>query len=330
MDTPYRLHTDVAASRITLPGLLQPLAPPQVLFGRDMLLQEIGQRLQQRGVVALEGMAGIGKSAVLAQAVHLYSQRTCWIEKLPGLCDTGSDLCWQLAQPLAHFAPHVLDDLYASFQSELPFPLVLQLQMVLDSYATLTSPVLVCIDGLDQHLDPTLESVLITLTEHVERERSDRKLFVALSGRSLPYRMRRYALPPLEGLMPEQIALWAKNADVPLTDAQSYELYRETAGLPQVIEIIFHLMAQRDDEISVADLMQSRSIDRFLWSVIGRLPVAERTLLTRLTGSTDTTSFSLEEHEVLAQLADKHLLAISQDQVIKLHPLVRRFFLRLT
>lgn len=296
--------------------LRPPPRPPTPFVGRDATHIALARALDERGVVAITGLAGVGKTALLADYAARSGRNVEWVEAYPGLSDSGDALFWQVARPLADRAPAIWQTLHRMAQSAPPYPLVARLQVALAAYAQLPEPPLLIVDAIEHLRQPDAVALLIALCDHVASGRAGH-LRVAAAGRALPYRLTPYALAPLGGLDLGAARAWAQARGLNLDDAELTALLDESGGVPLALADAF---AAR-----LAEPAASTESDRRLWALLAGLPAAERELLSALAVGDVQPSLSLDRRGDLTHLEDLHLVRRGAASTPQLHPLIRTF-----
>src|SRR5258706_3563029 len=191
----HRSFSDKPSSALMLTGLSQlpPLPPtppaPDPFVGRTQEQAQGLSLLRQRGVVAISGGAGSGKTALAAALVEASQIVAFRIELSAGLNDRVESLLWQIARPLAHEAPAIWRALHQIEQARWSYPPIVRLQMILDAYAQRSSEMIIWIDRVEKVSDPTLASLIEGLCDYVTHTHRT-QLRLILEGRSLPYRLQ--------------------------------------------------------------------------------------------------------------------------------------------
>lgn len=315
------------AAAIRLPAF--PPAPPAPVpfVGREREQAQAIEMLSDRGVVALTGVQGSGKTALASAICQASESLPFWIVLAPGLNDSVQALLWQLARPLIQLAPDVWRTLHQIEQAGWDYPPIVRLQIILDAYARQPQETLLCIDRLEYIGDVALESLVVGLCDYVARTHATHlKLIVA--GTVLPYRSSRWALPALQGLTPEALQQWAHERAITLGRAAAEQFVRQTGGLPQAAWLFFEAIARDPDAVATANIMALPEIRRYVGHLLAELTSAERSMLERLAGHPLVSSaFSSEERAQVLALEDNHLATLTGNTVA-IHPLLRSFHRR--
>jgi ATP/maltotriose-dependent transcriptional regulator MalT len=296
--------------------LRPPPAPPDPFVGRDAARSALARALDERGVAAITGLAGVGKTALLADYVARAGRSVEWVEIYPGLSDSGDALFWQVARPLADLAPAIWQTLHRMSQGGPPYPLVARLQVMLAAYTQLPEPPLLLIDAVEHLRQPDSAALLIALCDHVASGKAGH-LQVAVAGRALPYRLTPYALAPLGGLDLGAARAWAQAGGLELNDADLAALLDQSGGVPLALADAFAAW--------LAEPAAPAESDRRLWSLLAGLPATERELLSALTLGNVQPSLSLDRRGDLAHLEDLHLVRRGTSSNPQVHPLIRTF-----
>ncbi|HEY0605801.1 MAG TPA: AAA family ATPase [Herpetosiphonaceae bacterium] len=313
-----------------LTGLAQPHvirsipAVPEPFIGYATQQRRITERLAQPGVIAISGMVGSGKTALAAAYLHQCELTSHWIEIEAGLNDSIDALLWQLAQPLAAGAPTIWRALHRVQQSSWHYPALTRLQMILEGYAALSKPMLVCIDRIERVAQSPLERLIVSLCDYVAQMRHT-NLKLLLCGRAIPYDLHPYSLPPLEGLSAQEIGAWAERIGVPLEHTVTTQLHSETGGLPQALALILTELRESGD-VASRHLMALPQLRRFVNRVLGELPADARTILKRLVlGEDSPASIGFDDLSHLDLLERHGLLQCIAEHKIAVHPLIQSF-----
>ncbi|NTV62165.1 MAG: ATP-binding protein [Oscillochloris sp.] len=295
--------------------LRPPPAPPQPFVGRDTERAALERRLEERGVVALTGLAGSGKTALLADHASRSRRKVEWVEIYHGLSDSGEALFWQIARPLADVAPQTWQALHRMAQGAPPYPLTARLQVALAAYARLDAAPLLVIDAMDHLGQPEPIALVSALCDHVASGRAG-DLQVAVAGRALPYRMLSYMLPALGGIDLVATQAWAQALGLSLSDEAAAQLVAFTGGVPLALA---DALASR-----LSDTTLPLEAERRLWALVAGLSPTELDLLKILTRDAQP-ALPLERRADLAHLEDMHLVRRSSAEGAQIHPMIRNF-----
>jgi hypothetical protein len=201
-------------------------------------------------------------------------------------------------------------------QGSSPYPLAARLQVALAAYARLEDAPLLVIDGVEHLEQPEALALLAALCDHVASGRAG-DLRLAAAGRTLPYRLNSYALPPLAGLDVAAAQLWARELGLSLTATAASELLAISGGVP---------MALADTLLTRASGVEMPAeTDRRLWALLAGLPPAERDLLVALARDEAPDLRPLERRAELARLEGQHLVGYSGHTGVLVHPMIRAF-----
>ena len=310
-----------------LPAFPPAPAPPTPFVGREREQAQALQLLQDRGVIALTGAHGSGKTALAATICQVVRATEFWIELAPGLNDSLPPLLWQLARPLAHLAPDAWRALQFIEQAGWEYPPIVRLQIILDAYARQQQDILLCIDRLEWSADPALESLLVGLCDYTARTYATR-LKLLVIGTTLPYPIARYALPALPGIEPEALRQWADARGLGLSRPVARQIVRQTGGLPQAIALLLDALERTRSEISTSNIMAHPEIRRYTRWLLAGLSSDERSMLEHLSSQNGSSSaLSHESLDQLVALEDTHLATLVDNRVV-IHPLIRSFHQR--
>lgn len=307
-----------------LPSFPPPPAIPWPFVDREGEQEQALRLLTERGVVALTGARGSGKTALAAMLDRRSGLPSSWIELMPGLNDHVEPFLWQLARPLAQLAPDVWQALHQMQQADWEYPLIIRLQMILDGYARQPGELLLGIDGVEYIAEPALEHLLIGLCDYVSKMRHT-KIKLLIIGTALPYRLERYALPALHGLTPDALMHWANELSLVLNREQVELITRQTGGLPQAITLLLATLREHPHQWAAASLIRDQNIRHFVAAVLSDLPADARALLEQLASQPDQlVALPRDVRAQLTALEERHLATISADG-IAVHPLIRSF-----
>jgi hypothetical protein len=322
---------DKPNASLMLTGLVQlpafpPAPPPPTPFvGREQEQAQAMRLLQQRGIVAFRGGDGSGKSALAAALIAESNTPSIKIDLSAGLNDRVDAFMWQVARPLAQVAPATWRALHQIQQAYWDYPAVVRLQMILDSYAQNAHEMVLWIDGLTKAIDSQLAGLIAGLCEYVAQTHRT-QIRIILEGRSLPYRLEAFAIPPLQGLSPDAIVSWAEQVGVPLSAAHATEVYRQTGGSPRASMILLAAWRERFDPAAVERVISYREVRRFIAAVLDRLSAGERQLLAQIVAEVPTrNAFTSDLVFGLEALEDLQLVTIQADTV-QAHPLIQHFY----
>lgn len=297
---------------------------PAPFVGRDQELAHALRQLEQRGVIALTGMAGSGKTALAAAIVQANDQPALWIDIRTDLIDGVDPLLWRLAQPLAAEEPGLWDLLNQAQQRSWNYPAVIRLQMILAAFARQNHELLICIDTLEAASDSSLAALLAGLC-HYAANTTETRIKLIVIGRSLPYELELYALPPLQGLPPESIREWAQQRGLVLDLETAQAVYQRTAGNTLALERLLH--PPQRDPIRLSDLAVSARVRSFIKIILEGLTDDERGLLAYLATRPDQRdSVPIERVMQLLRLEELQLVSSSPPNTILVHPIISLFF----
>jgi ATP/maltotriose-dependent transcriptional regulator MalT len=294
--------------------------------GRAREQEYARSQLARSGVVAITGIAGSGKTTLTAAVLRETEAHTVWIEIWPGLNDQVEAFLWQLAQPLAEMSPHIWRALHQVQQSQWGYPPLVRLHMILDAYVALGKQITICVDRVE-HLDgPALESALAELCEYVAHMQRDR-LNLIVAGRTLPYSLRAYAIPALQGLEAQMISLWAQQLTIHL-DAQAIAtLHRQTDGLPQLIGLVFRAMFNSIGGFAVDPIMSYQEVRFFVAELLSHFSDEEQELLAALArGQGINIPLSVNALRHLDHLERNHVTIVSSPNGVRVHPIIQHFY----
>lgn len=303
---------------------LHPVPAPPVLFiGRDHELAHALCQLQQRGVVAITGMAGSGKTALAAAVVDASDQPVLWIDIRTDLIASVDPLLWRLAQPLVTAESGIWELLNQMQQLGWNYPAVVRLQMILAALARQERDLLICIDTIEAASDPDLAALLGGLCHYIANTTQTRIKLIAI-GRTLPYELNLYALPPLQGLSPEIIHQWAQQCGIALDPDTVQLVYHRTAGHTLTLE---HLLQPSQCELQFTDLIGPLRSRPFIKSILSGLTDDEHTFLAYLATRADQHDpIPIERVMQLLRLEELHLVVTTPLHDIVVHPVIRLFF----
>jgi hypothetical protein len=298
---------------------------PQPFIGYTDQQRQIAHKLALRGVVAVSGMVGSGKTALAAAHLQRCKLASHWIEIEPGLNDSIDAFLWELAQPLATGAPTIWRALHRVQQSSWHYPTLIRFQMILDGYTALPAATLVCVDRVERVAQSPLERVIVSLCDYVAQTRHT-NLKLLVSGRTLPYDLHTYSLPLLEGLSVQDIELWAERIGLPLDHPVAMQIYMQTGGLPQAVSLILTALHESESALTSEHLMAFAQLRRFVNRVLSEISAESKVILKRLVLGVDKPAEidfdnlphldHLEWHGLIQPLADSRIVV---------HPLIQSF-----
>lgn len=324
---------DKSGRALMMTGLTQlpsfpPMPPvPASFVGRDHEQAQGLSMLQQRGVIAISGGAGSGKTALVAAIVEASHVGAFRIELLAGLNDRVEAFLWQFARPLAHEAPAIWRALHQIEQARWSYPPIVRLQMILDAYAQRSSEMIVWIDRIEHAADPAAASLIEGLCDYVAHTHRT-QLRLILEGRTIPYQLKLFAMAPLKGLLPEAIMTWAQQQAIPMNHDEAVHVYQQTDGLPQAVALLFGMLGNDFDRSAIERVVARPEIRRFVMYLLSTLTIEEQRLLTQLV-------ISPEQHHIrspntlfeLDALEDKQLVTVTPT-LVRVHPLIKDFYHR--
>jgi hypothetical protein len=330
--TPHirRSFGDKTSNALMLTGLTQlppfPPAPamPAPFVGREREQAQALDLLRRRGVVAISGGVGSGKTALAAALIKASGSAACHIHLSTGLNDRIDAFLWQIARPLAYEQPAIWRALHQIEQARWNYPPLVRLQMILEGYAQRSSDIIIWIDGIENSADSALTSLVEGLCEYVAHTHRT-QLRLIIEGRSLPYRLQPYAIAPLQGLLAPAIVSWAHALALTLTADEAERMYQQTGGLPQAVAMLMTALQRGVDRTDIERVVFRTEIRRFISYMIRPLTGRERALLAQIAAASEqhplTPNIALE----LETLEDLQLVTVTPNNV-QAHPLIRRFY----
>lgn len=319
------------ANDIQLPWLkeLQPFQDmpevPVPFVGREHEREAALARLAQTGIVAITGMLGSGKTALAAAISRTTQRHPLWLDISPGLNDSADPFLWQLAHPLAEYAPAVWHTLYEVEEADAPTTPLAKLDVILNAYSKGTTSFLICIDRINHTLDPMLETLLVAMCTY-RMEHPTSQLAILFVGRTLPKTIADYALPPLLGLSQEAVTQWAQNIGLKIDEPSIQTISAQTAGLPQALAFLFATLLVNPSTVSLERIIAHREIRRFVMSILNSLSREEQDFLLELAVRTHTKdAISATEQTLLERVEKIQLVTLHPSQVIEVHRLIQDF-----
>lgn len=310
-------NADARAVELTIaPGRSGTPAPPKYLVARESELSRLLARLEERGVAALNGLPGSGKTALAASAAAAIGRPTIWLELLSEQVATGVTFSRQLGERLGQTQWTGRTRLTERQSATSPSTLLAELRLALELLGRSGPAPLLCVDRVELCAGSSLEVVLAGLCDTVAYARRS-SFSVLIVGRTLPWPIYRYALPPLDGLDAQAIAAWARELGLSPEPTAAAALQQATGGLPGAVEPVLRALAEGRPGAGLLASGRRLFAELFL-----TLPTPQRALAAAIAARADP--YLIAADETLAAYALEHqgLLSFVGDQVA-LHPLLR-------
>jgi serine/threonine protein kinase/tetratricopeptide (TPR) repeat protein len=326
----------------TIPLPPEPDRPPQAadVIGRAAQLAALSQKLARSHLVAITGLAGIGKTTLAALLAQTSAEpaKVFWHSFHQ---DEGIEvLIWRLA---AFLAWHDRDDLWRMLHSTGQSGSQRQPPDVLLDYA------LHMIDGQDYVL--CLDDVQFVdddpqFAQFVRRLRSDLRsgrVALILTSRHIPAFVRSDHVEALTGLNIGDTQRLLESRNLQLDDTLIADLHRQTDGNPQLLILAIEAMQQSTDPAGlIAHLAEASDIERYLMHEVDeRLVEDERAAMGAVAallgygGTHDAIAAILDRSNLrrtLHDLSDRSLLTVRDGAMGKeylQHAIVQDFYYKL-
>lgn len=318
---------DTLDSAVLLPFAAMPVAqpplPPRPFVGRNHDQAQILRLLNQERVLLLTGIASSGKTALAATIMQQTTHPRYWLPITPDFTDNAEAFLWRLAQPLAERHPDTWQALHQIRQAQWNYPPFVLFQMIIAAYDRSAEEILLCIDGLDRHLEPALISLLRELGEHI-RSTQHLPLKLLLVGRSIPYRLKPWPTLTLTGINTDAIIHWAWQLGVALDQPTASILGQQTAGLPGILEPILLALRTQPDLLATMHIVDQMAVRHFFSEIVQQLSSPEQHMLaTCVREVVPVTSITYDQLVTLTALEDQHLVHTNANQIVALHPLLQ-------
>lgn len=235
-----------------------PPLPPRGFVGREQLLVYYRNQIKDQPLTVIEGVGGIGKTALAAQLACSIEQPVCWYSIRPGL---GDDIVAMLYAWAAFLARHNYPHLWALMKFQI-FDIDHHPHLTHEELSALVGVLceglrkihsLLCIDNVDAL--PRNDERFWSLLDRLVEESSVRLL---LTSRTRPPLLKLLDYPLLTGLAPDEVALLLEKHDLHLHYSQVEEVTEYTAGNPRLLELWISLCCTSPD-ISVVESLYALS-----------------------------------------------------------------------
>ncbi|GAB4125503.1 MAG: hypothetical protein Fur005_46920 [Roseiflexaceae bacterium] len=274
-------HLGVMLLQQLQPALqLEQPTPPMALFGRDHLLVALQHDLATPQTISLTGTSGIGKTSLAAAVAQQWpAADRFWYTIRAALNDQLESLLFALGHFLHQRGASTLWQQLLVDRTRIAGGVALGLALA--DLAALDTPILICIDEIDQ----------VIARDQSQPERNQRQMIEFLDGLrgacALLLIGQHAALPsdriyPLQELPADQLANWLSAATIPYSEHELLHFASYTAGNPRLVElcIALHHADKYATLTSLLDQLPSASSLQPIWARIERyLTIAERQLI---------------------------------------------------
>ena len=240
---------------------LEPVPVRPGFVGREKELATYRKRLVRRNLAVIEGVAGIGKTALAAQIAAKAERPVCWLTVRPGLNDSLTAVLYTWAAFLARQGQPHLWALMNATASEAGAPpdLAPRLQAGLSKIRPL-----LCLDDVESF--PATDKAFWSTLDMI-RENPHTKLLLVSRRRPALSRLGDYS--PLSGLSPAEAQGMLRERGLELTLSQAQTVAAYTDGNPRLLELWAAYVRRRspdaDVKTSLAQLSRiSTAVARYL------------------------------------------------------------------
>ncbi len=324
---------------LEIPPPPPPDRPPEIarFVGRARELATYAERLAQRRLAVIGGMAGVGKTALAATLARQTTEPDLifWhsFREREGI----EVIIWKLA---AFLAWHSQEELWRMLQSarqtggQPPPP-----ETLFDYLLPMLEkrPYLLCFDDLHLVEDDPL---LIRLVERLRAALVAGTLSLIITARRVPSLMQSDEVDSLVGLDAADARLLLTGAGLHLPDDLFEQLYAHTGGNAQFMILAMVVLRHEADPASAIDrLAESDDIERYLLAEVEeRLTEQEQAVMAAVAvllgypASQDAIEAVLDgasARRILRQLADRHLLIVREGVLgreYQQHAMVQAFY----
>ncbi len=317
-----------------------PARPPElpVFVGREAEIEHFAGKLDEGGLAAIVGMAGVGKSALANRLAYMHCpdpERIFWHQFHEG--ERLEAILWDLAAFLAwHGQTELWNMIQSAQRAGVPLP---PAEMLFQTAVRLlhSGRFLLWLD--DFHYvdgDPILNHFVAQLRGAL----SVRELSLILTARRMPDAISISSFRPLEGLSlaDTQRLLLVRNAA--LTDEQGAALHKLTGGNAEFLTLAIEALAQgRPADELLAGLWAHKDVDRYLLAQVddglnGKERVIMEALAVCLGYSADRAALQAIadagiQHRTLSDLVERNLLQERRSGTqaeYGLHAILRLFY----
>lgn len=310
-----------------------PLTPGFV--ARKAEIQEYQRRLK-KGFVAIDGMAGVGKTWVGAQIAKRQREVSCfWFTFRPGLRDTLEALLWELS---VFLAIHDEPELWQMLQDQRSYPLNVKVGQLVQSFSK--HRFLLCLDDFQVvQNDQQINSFFAELRNRLSATRPS-TTNVIIIGFEKPKFMADDDSPPLQGLSKRDMDEWLDHTPLQISKPLRKELWEKTAGNAKFISLFVQWATAQPRTASairefINQLPERSEIAGYILTRISEtLTPDEQTIVQSISQfrgpvSADTLGCVLAMQglvSLLRRMARRHLLEIRADGKYFLHSILHGFY----
>jgi DNA-binding Lrp family transcriptional regulator/tetratricopeptide (TPR) repeat protein len=320
------LSLEGAGARAPVRLAASPEAVPAAehVVGRAAEMAEVGRLVEEKGAVALLGIAGTGKTSLAARFARAQPRPVFWTTL------RGTEGAPTLLSRLAVFLGSCgLHEVVASYV-HLDAGQDLNAQVALLTEGLARTGALVVVDDVHQAKDEALRGALAALLERCGPFR------VLLSGRSVPKGLprARLALVSLGGLDAGDTRAFLDTHGLPASAEEAEGVRQKTGGHPLALTLLAEAARHRHVELrELAALLPETRIEAYLWDeVFSDLGPEDRAFLSRLSvlrgpvdaGLAEEVAGDKRARERLYVLERRHLCNPVGD-AYAIHDVVRQF-----